>query len=177
MPIKALHIPTADGQADAVAAFPDRSERHPGVLLYPDAFGIRPVLMAMARELASHGYYVLVPNIYYRHGPAPVTKLPAHIGEDVRPAIIARLMPLLQEQTTERVLIDADAYLKFLDAQPEVIAGSAAVMGYCIGAAFALRTATAHPSQHCSVTGTACFLFSIELWSDADHDGIALSPS
>lgn len=63
MPTKTLHIPTADGEADAFAAFPGQGERHPGVLLYTDAFGVRPVLERMARELAEHGYYVLVPNI------------------------------------------------------------------------------------------------------------------
>jgi hypothetical protein len=77
MPTKTLQIPTTDGQADAFAAFPDRGERRPGVLLYTDAFGVRPVLEEMARELAEHGYYVLVPNLYYRHGPAPVIKLPS----------------------------------------------------------------------------------------------------
>jgi hypothetical protein len=51
---------------------------------------------------------VLVPNVYYRHGPAPATELPEHIGEDVRPAVIARLMPLIDAHTTGRVLRDAD---------------------------------------------------------------------
>jgi carboxymethylenebutenolidase len=69
LPTKTLQIPTTDGQADAFAAFPDRGERAPGVLLYMDVFGVRPVLGEMARELAEHGYYVLVPNLYYRHGP------------------------------------------------------------------------------------------------------------
>ncbi|MCH6163758.1 dienelactone hydrolase family protein [Streptomyces marispadix] len=153
MPIKTLHIPTDDGQADAFAAFPDRGGRHPGVLLYTDAFGVRPVLRRMARELAEHGYYVLVPNLYYRHGPAPVTELPEHIGEDVRSELIARLMPLIEEHTTERVLRDADAYLTFLTAQPEVSAGPVGVTGYCWGAALAMRTATAHPGQVAAVAG------------------------
>ena len=153
MPVKTLLIPTADGQADAVAASPDRGERYPGVLLYSDAFGLRPVLSEMARELASHGYYVLVPNMYYRHGPAPVTELPVHIGEDIRSAITARLMPLIQEHTTERVLGDAAAYLRFLATQPEVITGPVAAIGYCIGAALAMRTATAHPSQVVALAG------------------------
>ncbi|RNL84213.1 dienelactone hydrolase family protein [Halostreptopolyspora alba] len=153
MPTKTLQIPTTDGQADAFAAFPDRGERHPGVLLYTDAFGVRPVLEEMARELAEHGYYVLVPNLYYRHGPAPVTELPEHIGDDIRPAIISRLMPLIEEHTTERVLRDADAYLRFLITRPEVSAGPVAVIGYCIGAALAMRTATAHPDQVAAVAG------------------------
>lgn len=145
MPIKMLHIPTADGQADALAAFPDRGERHPGVLMYADGFGIRPVLREMARELPGLGYYVLVPNLFYRHGPAPVIELPEHIGEEVRPAVIAQLMPLIEAHTAERVLSDANAYLRFLTTQPEVGAGPVAVTGYCIGGLLAMRTAAAHP--------------------------------
>jgi carboxymethylenebutenolidase len=147
MPTKTLQIPTADGQADAFAAFPDGGGRHPGVLLYADGFGIRPVLREMAVELAGHGYYVLVPNFFYRHGPTPVIDLPEYIGEEVRPAVFAELMPMIEAHTTERVLSDADAYLKFLTDQPEVNAGPVAVTGYCIGGLLATRTAAAHPGQ------------------------------
>lgn len=147
MPTKTLQIPTADGQADAFAAFPVHGEQHPGVLLYADGFGIRPVLREMARELAGHGYYVLVPNFFYRHGPAPVIELPEHIGEEARPAVFAQLMPLIEAHTADRVLRDADAYLGFLTAQPEVSAGPVAVTGYCIGGLLATRTAAAHPGR------------------------------
>ncbi|GCE00611.1 dienelactone hydrolase family protein [Embleya hyalina] len=147
MPIETPHIPTADGAADAFAAFPDGGGRHPGVLMYADGFGIRPVLREMARELAGHGYYVLVPNLFHRHGPAPVIELPEHIAEESRPAILTRLMPLIEAHTTERVLSDADAYLAFLDARPEVAAGPVAVIGYCIGGLWATRTAAAHPGR------------------------------
>ncbi|MCF3174711.1 dienelactone hydrolase family protein [Streptomyces sioyaensis] len=151
MPSKMVQIPTTDGQADAFAAFPDHGERHPGVLMYADAFGIRPVLQEMARELAGHGYYVLVPHFFYRHGPAPLIELPEHIGEDVRPAVVAQVMPLIEAHTTERVLSDADAYLRFLTTQPEVGAGPVAVTGYCIGGLLAMRTAAAHPGQVAAV--------------------------
>jgi len=153
MPTRTLPIPTADGQADAFAAFPDRGGRHPGVLLYTDAFGLRPELEEKARELAGHGYYVLVPNLYYRHGPAPVTELPEHIGEEARPAVIARLMPLIEAHTAERALRDADSYLGFLATRPEVSAGPVAVIGYCLGAALAVRTAAAHPDRVAAVAG------------------------
>lgn len=114
MPTKTLSIPTADGRADAFAAFPDQGGRHPGVLMYTDAFGVRPVVKEMARELAGHGYYVLVPNVHYRHGPAPVVELPEYIGEDVRPSVVAQLMPLLKDSVrAEHGLRDADAYLAF----------------------------------------------------------------
>jgi len=153
MPLKTLQIPTADGQADAFAALPDHGERHPGVLMYSDGFGIRPVLRELARELARHGYYVLVPNLFYRHGPAPVIELPEHIGQEIRPQVMAQLMPLIQAHTAERVLSDADAYLRFLTAQPEAGAGPVAVTGYCIGGLLAMRTATAHSGQVAAVAG------------------------
>ena len=149
---KTLFIPAPDGRADAFAAFPDRG-RHPGVLLYSDAFGLRPELEARARELAGHGYYVLVPNLYYRHGPAPVVELPGHIGEEVRPAIIGRLMPFIEAHSVDRIQRDAAAYLDFLAAQPEVGDGPAAVIGYCIGAALAMRTGAAHPERVAAVAG------------------------
>ncbi|MFD8387202.1 dienelactone hydrolase family protein [Streptomyces sp. NPDC059679] len=151
MPTKTLQIPTPDGQADAFAAFPDGGGRHPGVLMYADGFGIRPVLREMARELAGHGYYVLVPNFFYRNGPAPVIELPEHIGEEVRPALFAQLMPLIEAHTAERVLSDADACLSFLTTQPEVGAGPVAVTGYCIGGLLAMRTAAAHPGRVAAV--------------------------
>ncbi|MFJ9179497.1 dienelactone hydrolase family protein [Streptomyces sp. NPDC102360] len=150
---KTLQIPTVDGQADAFAAFPGYGERHPGVLMYADGFGIRPVLREMARELAGHGYYVLVPNVFYRHGPAPVVELPEHIGAEDRTAVMGRLMPLIGAHTVERTLRDADAYLRFLIAQPEVGDGPVAVTGYCIGGLLAVRTAAAHPGQVSALAG------------------------
>ncbi|MFD9609960.1 dienelactone hydrolase family protein [Streptomyces sp. NPDC059083] len=153
MSTETLRIPTADGHADAFAAFPDDGERHPGVLMYADGFGIRPVLREMARELAGHGYYVLVPHVFYRHGPAPVVELPAHIGEEARTEIMGRLMPLIEAHTVERTLRDADAYLRFLTTRREVGAGPVAVTGYCIGGLLAVRTAVAHPGQVAAVAG------------------------
>ncbi|MFG2694225.1 dienelactone hydrolase family protein [Kitasatospora sp. NPDC048407] len=142
-----LHIPTPDGHADALAAFPSEDGPHPAVLMYPDGFGIRPALRTLARELAGHGYYVLVPNLFYRHGPAPVLELPAYIGEDARHDLFTHLMPLITAHTRERALRDADAYLRFLTTRPEVAAGPVAVTGYCIGGLQAVRTAAAHPHR------------------------------
>ncbi|POX42727.1 dienelactone hydrolase [Streptomyces sp. Ru73] len=153
LPSRTLQIPAADGLADAFAAFPDDGGQHPGVLMYPDAFGIRPVVREMARELAGHGYCVLVPHFFYRHGPAPVVELPEYIGEDVRPALIAQLMPLIEAHTPERIARDAETYLGFLTAQPEVGAGPVAVTGYCIGGLLALHTASAHPGRVAAVAG------------------------
>ncbi|SDT56853.1 dienelactone hydrolase family protein [Actinoplanes derwentensis] len=151
MPTKTLHVPTVDGRADAFAAFPDGGGQYPAVLMYPDGFGPRPVLREMALELAGHGYYVLVPNFLYRHGPAPVIPLPEYIGADTRDAVFADLMPLIQAHTAELAVRDADAYLRFLAAQPETDDGPIAVTGYCIGGLLAVRTAAAHPGRVAAV--------------------------
>ncbi|GAA3172337.1 MULTISPECIES: dienelactone hydrolase family protein [Streptomyces] len=151
MPLTTLQIPTPDGPAEAFAAFPDTGGPHPGVLMYADGFGLRPVLRELARELAGHGYYVLVPHLFHRHGPAPVLDLPAYIDEAARTALLARLMPLIEAHTPERARRDADAYLAFLTSRPEVAAGPVAVTGYCIGGLLAVRTAAAHPGRVAAV--------------------------
>ncbi|MEV5610601.1 dienelactone hydrolase family protein [Streptomyces sp. NPDC052225] len=151
-----LRIPTPDGTADAFAAFPDDGARHPGVLLYGDAFGDRPVLRSMAAELAGHGYYVLVPDFLYRHGPAPLLDLPEFIDEKARHTALEKLMPLLHGHSGERILRDADAFLDFLTEQPEAADGPVGVLGYCFGGLLAVRTAAARPGQVAALAGFHC---------------------
>lgn len=137
----------ADGAADAFVTYPDGDGPHPAVLLYMDIFGVRPVLEGMARELAEHGYYVLVPNLFYRHGPAPVVELPERIDNESRPALVEKLMPLLAAHTVDRARADAEDFLAFLDEQAAVRPGAVAVVGYCMGGVLAIRTAAAFPDR------------------------------
>ncbi|RZE12805.1 dienelactone hydrolase family protein [Streptomyces albidoflavus] len=151
---RTVRIATADGESEAFAAFPGDGERHPAVLLYPDAFGLRPVLEEMVVELAGHGYYVLAPHFLYRDGPVPLVELPGHIGEEARPEILGKLMPSIEAHLTGgQVERDADAYLRFLAAQPEVADGPVAVTGYCIGGLLAVRTASAYPERVAAAAG------------------------
>ncbi|RII11688.1 Dienelactone hydrolase family protein [Streptomyces sp. YIM 130001] len=151
MSSRTLQIPMPDGRADALAAFPDDGERHPAVLMYPDAFGLRPVLREMAEQLAGHGYFVLVPHYLYRNGRTPLVDLPEFIGDEERDRLVGRLMPLLGEHTLDRVLDDAAAYLRFLGERPEAAPGPVAVTGYCFGGLLAVRTAAAHPGEVAAV--------------------------
>ncbi|MFD8545342.1 dienelactone hydrolase family protein [Streptomyces sp. NPDC059649] len=142
-----LDIPTQDGVVDAYLAHPDDGRAHPGVLLYMDAFGLRTSLEAMARRLAGHGYTVLVPNVLYRTGRAPVVELPDFIVPAERPEIFEQLFPIIQELTPERAVRDAGAYLDWLAASPLVADGPVGTTGYCLGGVLALRTAAAHPDR------------------------------
>ncbi|MFF7991304.1 dienelactone hydrolase family protein [Kitasatospora xanthocidica] len=142
-----VDIPTADGTADAYLAHPDDDRAHPGVILYMDAFGLRPHLRHMADRLAAAGYTVLVPNAYYRNGRAPVVELPEFIDPEKDDAIFDRLMPLLATLTREATTSDADAYLRWLADSPLVQDGPVGLTGYCRGALLALRTAASHPDR------------------------------
>ncbi|GHK01433.1 dienelactone hydrolase family protein [Streptomyces sp. NPDC003753] len=148
-----VDIPTEDGTADAYLAHPDDHSPHPAVLLYMDAFGLRPSLKKMADRLAGHGYTVLVPNVFYRHGRAPVVELPAFIDTDARPELFQKVMPLIRSVTPERAERDAEAYLRRLADCPQAADGPVGVTGYCMGARLALRTAGTHPERVAAVAG------------------------
>ncbi|MZD06435.1 dienelactone hydrolase family protein [Streptomyces sp. SID5785] len=148
---RTLSIRTPDGTADAFAVFPDGGGPHPGVLMYPDGFGIRPVLCELAGELAAHGYCVLVPNVFYRDRPTPVMDLPDYIDAAERPRVMAQLMPLIEAHTAGRTLADAAVYLRVLADLPEAAPGPVAVTGYCFGGLLAVRTAAAHPDRVAAV--------------------------
>ncbi|MEV6739021.1 dienelactone hydrolase family protein [Streptomyces sp. NPDC051104] len=148
-----VDIPTEDGTADAYLAHPDDHSPHPAVLLYMDAFGLRPSLKKMADRLAGHGYTVLVPNVFYRHGRSPVVELPDFIDPSARPEIFQQVMPMMRVLTPERVERDADAYLRRLADCPQAADGPVGVTGYCMGARLALRTAGTHPERVAAVAG------------------------
>ncbi|QLH26020.1 dienelactone hydrolase family protein [Streptomyces sp. Rer75] len=142
-----LDVPTPDGVADAYLAHPDDGNPHPGVLLYPDAFGPRASVEEAAKRLAGHGYTVLVPNVLYRAGRAPVVDLPEFIDPSQRSDLFDQLGPLMKAHTPELATRDAGAYLAWLAASPLVTNGPVGSVGYCMGGVLAVRTAAAHPER------------------------------
>jgi carboxymethylenebutenolidase len=135
---KTLDIKTPDGTCDSYISYPKGAGPVPAVLFYMDGIGIRPVLRAMADRLAENGYYVLLPNMFYRRGSAA----PIDVAEVLKPENRAALMDLVFSLTPERVVSDAGALLEFLDNQKEVKPGSAVgLTGYCMGGGMVMRTA------------------------------------
>ncbi|MEU6144936.1 dienelactone hydrolase family protein [Streptomyces sp. NPDC047081] len=149
----AVEITTPDGTVDAYLAAPDDSTPRPAVLFYMDAFGLRPHLRSMADRLASAGYAVLVPNVFYRFGPAPVVELPDFINPAERPEIIGQLGPAARTLTPEGAMRDAAFYLDWLAASPLTTDGPVGVTGYCMGAGLALRTAGTHADRVAAAAG------------------------
>src|SRR5579862_9048280 len=143
---KDVEIKTPDGSCDAAFMHP-ATGAFPGVLLWPDAFGLRPWTREMGRRLAAEGYSVLVPNPFYRMGKAPFTDAS---GFDFKnEAQMAKLKSLMGSVNAagaaER---DAAAVVAFLDAQKEVdTSKKIGTQGCCMGGPLVMRTAASQPER------------------------------
>ena len=136
-----IDVTTPDGVSDSYFVHPS-SGSHPGVLIWPDAFGLRPAKRQMAKRLAESGYAVLVVNQYYRSQRAPIVNTTnfAEVSDTLRP-----LMGTLNAETQVR---DARAFIGFLDRQQAVDSNrKMGTMGYCMGGPFTMRTAASLPDR------------------------------
>src|ERR1700747_2246819 len=143
-----VEIKTPDGTCDAVFIHP-KTGSHPGVLIWPDAFGLRPSMRAIARRIATEGdgYSVLVPNPFYRVSKAPfmdASNFNFQNADDM-----AKLRPLMESVNAPgNAEKDSAAYVAFLDAQKEVNkAKKMGTQGYCMGGALVVRTAAHLPDR------------------------------
>ena len=141
-----VEIKTPDGTCDAAFIHP-KSGSHPGVLIWPDAFGLRPSMRDMAKRLAAAGYSVLVPNPFYRVSKAPFSD--ASNFNFQNPADMAKLQPLMASVNAPgNAEKDAVAYVGFLDAQKEVNKSKKiGTQGYCMGGPLVVKTAAALPNR------------------------------
>ena len=128
-----LDVTTPDGVADCYFVHPS-SGAHPGVLIWPDAFGLRPAFRQMGKRLAESGYSVLVVNQYYRSQRAPIVSTTNFAEER------DTLMPLMGSLNPDTQTRDAMAFVSFLDDQPAVDQSrKIGTMGYCMGGPFTMR--------------------------------------
>ncbi|GIF09586.1 dienelactone hydrolase family protein [Actinoplanes siamensis] len=168
-----IDIPAADGVSDGYFVKPDGPGPYPGIVMFMDAFGVRPRLREMADRVAEQGYAVLLPNLFYRGGRSPLVD-PADLNDpDRRGAAFGRLMPLMQQLTADRVVADTRAYLDFLAAQEGVAPGPAGAVGYCMGGRNALIAMAALP-ERIAVLGS--FHAGRVVTEDADSPHLAVGP-
>jgi carboxymethylenebutenolidase len=141
-----VEVKTPDGTCDAAFIHP-ASGSHPGVLLWPDAFGLRPSMREMAKRLAAEGYSVLVPNPFYRISKAPFTD--ASTFNFANPDDMKKLGPLMGSVNAPgNAEKDAVAYVAFLDAQKPVNKSKKiGTQGYCMGGPLVVKTAAALPDR------------------------------
>jgi len=133
-------VKTPDGTADCYFVHPSTGTA-PGVLVWPDIFGLRPAFRQMGKRLAESGYSVLVVNPFYRVKKAPT-------AEQGATTPIQQLMPLMQALTEQTHMTDAKAFIGWLDQQASVAKNrKMGTQGYCMGGPIAFRTAAAVPDR------------------------------
>jgi len=133
-------VTTPDGSADCYFVHP-ASGTAPGVLIWPDIFGLRPAFRQMGKRLAESGYSVLVVNPFYR-----VKKAPTADAGAATP--IPQLRPLAQTLNETTQMTDAKAFIGWLDRQPSVAKNrKIGTQGYCMGGPMAFRASAAVPNR------------------------------
>jgi len=141
-----VEIKTPDGTCDAAYIHPAAGS-HPAVLIWVDAFGLRPSMRDIGKRIAAEGYSVLVPNPYYRVTKAPgidIAKFSFQNQDDMK-KLQGLMGPLNAPGGIEK---DAAAFVAWLDQQKEVNkAKKVGTQGYCMGGPLVVRTAAALPNR------------------------------
>src|SRR5271163_3937910 len=135
-----VNVMTPDGTADCYFVHPG-SGTAPGVLMWPDIFGLRPAFRTMGKRLAESGYSVLVVNPFYRVKKAPT-------ADQGGKTPIPQVLPLMQALNETTHMTDAKAFIGWLDTQSSVAKNrKMGTQGYCMGGPIAFRTAAAMPGR------------------------------
>ena len=142
-----VEIKTPDGVCDASFIHP-KSGSHPGVLIWADAFGLRPAMRDIGKRIAAEGYSVLAPNPFYRKAKAPVFEDTSNFNFQ-NPADMAKLQPLMASiNAPGNAEKDAVAFIAFLDSQKEVNKSKKiGTQGYCMGGPLVVKTAAVSPDR------------------------------
>jgi carboxymethylenebutenolidase len=144
-----VEVKTPDGTCDAAFIHPKRGS-HPGVIIWSDAFGLRPSMRGIGKRISAEGYSVLVPNPFYRVAKAPAfqTDEVAHFNFQDQ-SMMAKLRPLMGSISAPGAAEkDAAAFVAFLDSQHEVNKKKKiGTQGYCMGGPLVVRTCAAAPDR------------------------------
>jgi carboxymethylenebutenolidase len=157
---KTVEIQTKDGQCTTFIVHPDRGGPHPAILFYMDAPAIREELRDMARRLASAGYYVLLPNMYYRAGVMELGAMDVSPGS----AWLTRMFELMYSLTIPLVMEDTASWLAFIEADPAAQTDTIGTFGYCMSGQYAINAAARYPDR----VAAAASIYGVALVTDAD---------
>src|SRR5882724_11435797 len=140
-----VEIRTKDGSCPSYVYRPAGSGPWPAVLVFLDGVGIRPAMLELAEKLAQHGYFVLLPDLYYRSGPYEPMNAQTVFSDPAQLQVLrTKFAPFV---TQPNIMSDTSAFLDFLAAQPDVKPGGIGVSGYCMGGLMALTAAGTYPDR------------------------------
>lgn len=166
MPEQIEHIEGPDGSIETFTVWPDDGVPHPPVILYMDAPGIREELYEFCRRIAGEGYYVLLPDMYYRLGrlrfPTPIP------DDDTR----AKVFGAMNSLTNALVMKDTRALLDFLDTNINAAFGPAGCIGYCMSGRYVVSAAGTFPDRFAA----AASLYGVGIVTDKEDSPHLLAP-
>jgi carboxymethylenebutenolidase len=138
-------IETNDGTCPVYVYRPDGNGPWPGVLVFMDGLGIRPAMLEIGERLAPHGYFVLLPDLYYRSGPyEPMDPHRVFADPEQRKALMTKFMSLA---TPANVMADTKVFLEYLATRRDVKPGGVGTTGYCMGGLMSLTAAGTYPDK------------------------------
>jgi carboxymethylenebutenolidase len=138
---KEVVVSTKHGSMPTFAACPDGPGDHPGIIFYMDAPGIREELRNMARRIARHGYFCLLPDLYYRLG---TIRLDLMQRDDAKMAVMRAVM---NSQSNAFVVDDTAALLAYLDAQDKARPGPVGCVGHCMSGQYITTVSARFPHR------------------------------
>jgi carboxymethylenebutenolidase len=139
-----VEIRTNDGTCPAYVYRPAGEGPWPAVLVFMDGIGIRPAMLEVGERLSRHGYFVLLPDLFYRSGPyAPMNAHTVFSDPEQRKV----LMEKFALATQAHVMSDTRAFLDYIAAQPDVKPGAIGTTGYCMGGLMSLTAAGTYPDR------------------------------
>jgi carboxymethylenebutenolidase len=149
-----IAIKTKDGSCRSYVYRPEKSGKGPwpAVLMFMDGIGIRPAMLEVAERLATHGYFVLLPDLFYRAGPyEPMDGMTIFSDPEKRKVLMEKLFPAANPAG---IMSDTSAFLDYIASQPDVKPGKVGTTGYCMGGLMSLTAAGTYPDR---IAATASF--------------------
>jgi len=143
--VSELEITTRDGRCPGYVWRPSGHGPWPAVLVYMDGIGIRPAMLEVGERLATHGYFVLLPDLFYRSGRyAPMNAKTVFTDPAERKVLMEKYLSLV---TPANVMADSEAFLAWLASQSDVRRGPIGTTGYCRGGLMSLTAAGTYPDR------------------------------
>ena len=138
-----IDIVTPDGAMTTFIVHPERGGPHPGIIFYMDAPGIREELRDMARRLATAGYYVMLPNLYYRSGAMELGPL----SPDPQDPSRKRMFDLMESLSIAKIMSDTQVLMDIMSGDDAVKADTLGAVGYCMSGQYAISAAATFPNR------------------------------
>lgn len=145
-----VEIATDDGVMDVFVCHPEEGGPFPAIIMYMDAPGIREELRDMARRIGSVGYFVILPNMYYRTGRE------GHYGFDLErirtdPEQYQNMFKIMNETTSERIVADTKYMLEFIEGEAEAKPGKIGCVGYCMSGRIVMSVGAAYGDKFSAI--------------------------